>query len=116
MSLSKYDVENIHAIMAGEGTWFSAHLLRLIAKADPVNRARLRAAFPNHVALCEWYWDHGPAAPAPIELVENGAKPVRATTGRKYQFDPMSLRVMDDRDGQWYSLQEAIERGLVVSP
>lgn len=36
--------------MNNSGTWFTSHLLRLIAKADLENRALLRLGFPDHVA------------------------------------------------------------------
>lgn len=53
--LSDYDRENIGAIIAGHGDWFTAHLLRLIAKADMHNRERLRWGFPEVVdAFEEW--------------------------------------------------------------
>ena len=36
--------------------WFSAELLRLIAKADTENRERIRYGFPDHVEAYErWY-------------------------------------------------------------
>lgn len=37
---------------------FSAHLFRLIRKADSHNRRRLRDAFPDHVAAYE-AWERG---------------------------------------------------------
>ena len=36
------------------GDWFTSELLRLIAKADPTNLARLRLAYPSVVDI--WYW------------------------------------------------------------
>ena len=54
--LSQHDHENIKDIIGGYGDWFSAELLRLIAKADLENRERLRLAFPDHVEAYEaWY-------------------------------------------------------------
>jgi hypothetical protein len=54
--LSAHDRERMTDIMAGYGDWFSAQLLRLIAKADVENRARLRLAFPDHVEAFEaWH-------------------------------------------------------------
>jgi hypothetical protein len=62
MTLSPFDKANIGTIIAGEGEWFSAQLLRLIARADRPNRERLRTAFPEEVAAWEeWY---GAAEPA----------------------------------------------------
>lgn len=47
--ISEYDKAHIPQILKGEGDWFTAHLLRLIAKADLENRARLHRAFPDVV-------------------------------------------------------------------
>ena len=54
--ISEHDKENIGEILAGYGDWFSADLIRLIAKADAQNRARLARVFPDHVqAYLDWY-------------------------------------------------------------
>jgi len=54
--LSEHDKEHIGDIIAGYGDWFSAHLLRLIRKADKINREKLRQVFPEHVEAYErWY-------------------------------------------------------------
>lgn len=58
MSLSQFDIDNVDAIIGGHGSWFTAELLRLIAKADINNRQRLRVAFPDEVHLWE-SWYHG---------------------------------------------------------
>ena len=55
---SPYDQARIGEIVAGEGDWFSAHLIRLIAKADRENRARLRKVFPEYVEAYE-SWHRG---------------------------------------------------------
>jgi hypothetical protein len=39
--------------LGGDLTSFTGDLLHLIEKADPGNRARLRAGFPEHVAAWE---------------------------------------------------------------
>jgi hypothetical protein len=53
--LSPYDRAHIGDILAGDGTWFTAHLLRLCARADAANLARLRTAFPDVVdAYLAW--------------------------------------------------------------
>lgn len=58
LPLSDFDRRNIGPIMAGEGDWFSAVLLRLIAKADLANRSRLRLVYPEHVqAYEEWLYN-----------------------------------------------------------
>lgn len=53
--LSDYDRENIGNIIAGEGDWFTAQLIRLVVKADPLNRLFLALGFPEVVgAVEEW--------------------------------------------------------------
>jgi hypothetical protein len=53
--ISSYDREHIGEILAGHGDWFTAKLLRLIAKADFENRAKLRLGFPTEVqAYLDW--------------------------------------------------------------
>jgi hypothetical protein len=55
--ISQYDRDNLEDILAGHGSWFTAQLLRLIAKADDSNRDRLRAGFPAEVEAYErWYF------------------------------------------------------------
>lgn len=51
--ISDYDRMHIGDIVAGGGDWFTAQLLRLIAKADKSNREKLRVAFPDEVAAFE---------------------------------------------------------------
>lgn len=53
---SEYDREHLPDIIGKkEGDWFSAHLLRLIAKADLGNRRLLAKGFPEEVrAVNEW--------------------------------------------------------------
>lgn len=53
--ISPYDRANISSILAGEGDWFTAKLLRLIAKADSSNKERLRLGFPEEVEAYEAY-------------------------------------------------------------
>ncbi len=46
----------VNAAISGEGTHFTAMLIRLIAKADSGNLARIQEAFPEEVAAYErWY-------------------------------------------------------------
>ncbi len=53
--LTEFDKRHIEDIIGGYGDWFSAELLRLIAKADMQNRLRLAQAYPDHVqAFLEW--------------------------------------------------------------
>ena len=65
MPLSDYDRQVLGDIVAGHGDWFTAHLLRLIAKADNENRDRIRAGFPEEVAAYEWWHSHGEDEPIP---------------------------------------------------
>ena len=52
---SEYDKKNIGELLAGEGTWFGANLLRLISKADKNNTELLRKGFPEQVEAVEKY-------------------------------------------------------------
>jgi len=51
--VSEFDKANIGKIIQGHGDWFSAYLFRLIAKADPGRRERIRLGFPEHVEVFE---------------------------------------------------------------
>lgn len=53
MALSEWDRDHVTEIMWGEGDWFTAHLLRLILKADDANTAKIAQVFPDEVALVE---------------------------------------------------------------
>ena len=53
--LSEFDKAEIGTILRGHGDWFTAQLLRLIAKADKGNLEKLRVSFPDEVALVEKY-------------------------------------------------------------
>ncbi len=53
MTISEYDKENVGSILAGEGGWFTAKLLRVISTADKSNRQKLYRGFPEEVdAVC----------------------------------------------------------------
>lgn len=54
---SPHDIIHMEDILSGYGNWFSAELLRLIAKADLDNRELLRRIYPNHVAVFENFID-----------------------------------------------------------
>ena len=57
--VTDYDRTHMADIIAGrDGTWFTAYLLRLIAKADSVNRERLRIIYPDAVAAYEDWRDN----------------------------------------------------------
>lgn len=54
--ISDHDRWNVREILTGSQDWFSAKILRIYAQADPDNRRRLAAAFPNHAEAYEdWY-------------------------------------------------------------
>lgn len=51
---SPHDVARMDDIITDQyGDWFSAYLLRLIFKADPANREKLRQVYPEHVKAVE---------------------------------------------------------------
>lgn len=53
--MTDHDRDHLPGILQGEGTWFTANLLRLIAKADSVNRNKLRQGYPLEVGAVERY-------------------------------------------------------------
>lgn len=61
--MTEFDKANVGAIIAGEGDWFNAHLLRLIAKADRPNKERLRVLYPEQVAAYEAWFN------APLDVI-----------------------------------------------
>jgi hypothetical protein len=52
ITLSEFDKANVGHVLV-HGTWWSADLLRLIAKSDPQRLEAIRTAFPDHVAAYE---------------------------------------------------------------
>ena len=62
LPIGDVDASRVGYTMA-HGTWWSADLLRLIAKSDRPHRERLRLAFPSHVAAYEkWYAEGDPVS------------------------------------------------------
>jgi hypothetical protein len=59
--MGDYDKAHVKEIINGEGTWFTARLLRalndLLPHADQTNVARLATAFPEEVAAVRRYWE-----------------------------------------------------------
>jgi lactam utilization protein B len=53
--MTDFDRQHVAEILAGEGTWFTAHLFRLISKADKDNRKRIALGFPAEVAAVNNY-------------------------------------------------------------
>ncbi len=59
-------VMEMEMAMNNSGTWFTSHLLRLIAKADKSNQESIRLGFPDHVAAYErWMAGAGEFAKEP---------------------------------------------------
>lgn len=58
--ISAFDKAHMADIVAGHGDWFTAELLRLIAKADFENKAKLRLGIPEVVqAYDTWMESRG---------------------------------------------------------
>jgi hypothetical protein len=53
LMLCEFDKDNIGAIIYGHGDWFTAQLIRLIAKADAQNKHLLAKGFPDEVAAVD---------------------------------------------------------------
>jgi hypothetical protein len=66
--ISDFDRAHIADILAGEGDWFTAHLLRLIAKADAMNRAKLKFMYSEEVEAFE-EWEQRGAPQGNLRLV-----------------------------------------------
>lgn len=61
MGITEFDISNMDSIMSGEHSWFTAQLLRLMAKADLDNLSRLASVFPEEfVEFCMWKWQGVP--------------------------------------------------------
>ena len=56
--MTDYDLQNLPEILAGQGTWFTAKLLRLISCADSNNRHKLHKSYPEEVEAVNLY-QHG---------------------------------------------------------
>ena len=55
MMISDFDKAHVGEILAGNGDWFTAQLLRLCAEANEGNLERIRAGFPETVdAYLAW--------------------------------------------------------------
>lgn len=56
-AMSQFDQDNIEWIMQGNGDWFGARLLRLIAHCDLEHRDAIRRGFPDYVEAYErWFY------------------------------------------------------------
>ena len=56
--MKDYDRINLDYVIRS-GDWWEADLLRLIANADMLNRARLRRVYPEHVETVERWQRRG---------------------------------------------------------
>jgi hypothetical protein len=56
--ISQWDKDHFGDIIAGQGDWFTAHLIRLFHKADRTNFAKLLEAYPE-VGLSYIKWQKG---------------------------------------------------------
>jgi len=63
MGLSTYDYQNLAAILAGEGDWFTSKLLRVISTADTNNRMKLYMGFPEEVEAVTHFQTGKPFSP-----------------------------------------------------
>jgi len=53
--LTQYDKDHIGEIVNGQGTWFTARLIRLICYADQENLWKLGHVYPDEVkAVMDW--------------------------------------------------------------
>ena len=61
IGLSEFDWANVELILTRpkDTTWWSADMIRLIAKSDPQRKELLRTIVPDHVAAYE-AWYHSP--------------------------------------------------------
>ena len=71
MPINDYDRAHIEDIVAGHGDWFTAKLIRLIAKADPHNRNLLRMGFPEEVEAYEDWCLRGSPIGSALKAVED---------------------------------------------
>lgn len=66
MPLSDYDRADIGRLLHPDANWFTAELIKLIHKADLVNRARLFTAYPEEVtAYVKWADEPMPGGDGP---------------------------------------------------
>lgn len=67
-------VSDLAQFLGGSDTSFTGDLLRLIAKADVGNRARLRLAFPEHVSAWEAWMATSPPSVENLLMIMGGAR------------------------------------------
>jgi hypothetical protein len=79
----------------GDAPSFTGDLLRLIAKADPQNRARLRIAFPVQVAAWE-IWNIGAGTMTAAELLDLANDVARAGVAANPEFYNRDLTLRPD--------------------
>lgn len=64
--LTEFDIENVERLLMGDGDWFTARLMRLIAHADMENKERIRLGYPKEVALWESWFYKDAEHPVPV--------------------------------------------------
>jgi hypothetical protein len=76
--LSAFDADHVGEILAdrerGNYSNFSAHVIRLLKKADAHQRERLRMIYPDHVAAVE-RWERQPLTNDNGQMTQTGGRP-----------------------------------------
>ena len=87
--MNPFDTEHMDEILHGYGDWFTAHLFRLIAKADESNTRQLAKAFPQQVeAVCKHL---GRPIPQPIYLDEDDVDEALEPEDGSYGPQPINV-------------------------
>jgi hypothetical protein len=76
------DIGDLARALGGDQTSFTGDLLRLIAKADPGNRSRLRGAFPRQVLAWELWMATSPPPTAEQLLAVLDSRLLAGLAGR----------------------------------
>lgn len=65
--MNEHDKSHLGEILKGEGTYFTAHLLRLISKADESNRTLLGKVYPEEVRAVSKFQGRPLPAAVPVQ-------------------------------------------------
>lgn len=84
--------EDLVLFLDGSPTSFTGQLVTLIEKADPGNRARLREAFPRHVAAWEAWREFAPLTRSRLEALTEAR--VKTSGGGQPAFSFARLQEM----------------------
>lgn len=107
--MTEHDKRIIDKIASGHGDWFTAHLIRLILKADVTNRFKLHQVYPEEVEAVIAYQD-GDSSSQSAHIIPEVVKRV-AVIGSLTDVDPEEIA-----DGMADFLQERrIDWGDVTS-